>query len=181
MKTQTIPLLLFSLTFLALALYLVPTVAAQEEGNMLADGVQWITDGAGNLWNQASTFVSEQPVATGALATTGGLAGGLGWAYRGTSKAKNMLAGQVSGLTTQIKSATEEAQQKQEELKTQLSTLQTSTQTQLSELQTKAETAQTSAEELKTKLEKKVIANEQLQELYNSKIANNTIVKKIVV
>jgi phage-related protein len=135
MNKQIFPLLLFSLAALACAL--IPLTAAQTEGNMLTDGVQWITDGAGNLWNQASTFVSEQPLATGALATTGGAAGVLGVAYKSASSAKTKLQSALNGVTGKFESA----QQKASDAAEQLKTYQSQAQTQIETYKTQASSA----------------------------------------
>jgi archaellum component FlaC len=119
MKTKiVISLLLFSITALACAL--IPLTAAQEEGNML-------TDGAANIWNtlssfggQAQEYVTTHIPETATIAGTGGAAGILGVAYKGASKAKNMLSSQVESLKGTVASVTEQANTEKEKLAAQL-------------------------------------------------------------
>lgn len=121
---------LFTLFLFLLALALIPLVAAQD-GNLLTDSLASAGSWLSNIGGQAQQFVTEQPVATGALATTGGAAGILGVAYRGASKAKNMLTGQISGLKTQAETALSQANGEKEKLTQQLNEQTSSVQAQI--------------------------------------------------
>lgn len=108
MNKQTLPVyLLFTL---ALALALVPAVAAQEEGgNMLTDGLSNIWSTLSGYGAQASDYVGSHVPEVAAIGTTSTLAGGFGLAYKSASAAKNKLQSAISGLTGQVTSAKEEA------------------------------------------------------------------------
>lgn len=156
MNPKTV-LILFSLCFLALAL--IPLCAAQETGNMLTDGISWITDGASNLWNQASSFATENPLPTGA-AVTGAVGTGIGaYGWKVASKGKkaaeslvNSLSQKLSGAESSVASATEQLTAYKTQAETQLSSLQTEAQKQVTAAQTQAKTATEQLSGLQTKL-----------------------------
>jgi hypothetical protein len=127
---QTIPLLLFSLIALACALYLIPTVAAQDT-TVLTDGASSIWETLSAVPGQISSYVSEHPVESGTVATTTTAAGALGVAYSGASKAKTALSSQVEGLSGKIQSVTSQAATEKEQLTQQLTEQSSSIQSQI--------------------------------------------------
>jgi hypothetical protein len=164
---QTIPLFLFTL---ALALYLVPTVAAQEEGNMLTDGLSNIWATLSGYGSQASEYIGSHVPEVAAIGTTGGIATGLGVAYKSASSAKNKLQSAYNGLSGQVEAAQAKAAEATEQLKTQTASI--------TESANKIKTDSTlndllKISELTTKLESTT------QEKLNLKLINENISKEL--
>jgi hypothetical protein len=144
MKPQTF-LILFSLTVLALAL--IPLTAAQES-NMLTDAFSGFTEWASGIGSQASTFIQEQPIATGTITTLGAGTGiGVGgWAIASKGKKAaeslaNNLSQKLGGAESQASNALGELSSYKTQAETQLSTFQTEAQKQLEAAKTQASNA----------------------------------------
>lgn len=190
-------LILFLFLF-TLALALIPLASAQID---IQGGAQTVMDTLGGYFNQASTFVSEQPVATGVIGVTGAGTGigAVGWKL--ASKAKNALQGKVHELTNQKTIIEQQAAT----IKEQLSSFQTEAQTKLSEANTQIEAltkqasdAQTAAAAQAEELKRKALEMETLSKQASANFTNqlpdnsvlidkttgniiNTVTKKIVI
>lgn len=163
------PQIFILLSFLCLAAAL-PLASAQEEaGNMLTDGLSGFVDWASGIGAQASTFVAEQPVATGAITALGAGTGigALGW--KAASTAKNKLQAAYNGLTEKLSGTESQFSSYKAQAETQLASLQSDAQNQILNAQTQAKAATDQLGGLQQKLsdvtQQKASALNQIEEM----------------